>query len=96
MNSLRANAELLAVEGAPREPLLARTTRFALRFRRSVLVVWLVLLIAGGVASTRLSPLLSNTFGVPGTDSARAATITTLLMLGVPETRAIALVGDQP
>jgi AcrR family transcriptional regulator len=27
---------------------------------------------------------------------ARAATITTLLMLGVPETRAIALVGDQP
>ena len=27
---------------------------------------------------------------------ARAATITTLLMLGVPKTRAIALVGDQP
>ncbi|MEV6946810.1 TetR/AcrR family transcriptional regulator [Streptomyces sp. NPDC051172] len=27
---------------------------------------------------------------------ARAATITSLLMLGVPETRAIALVGDQP
>jgi len=31
-----------------------------------------------------------------GTLSARAATITSLLMLGVPETRAIALVGDQP
>jgi hypothetical protein len=31
-----------------------------------------------------------------GTVSARAATITSLLMLGVPETRAIALVGDQP
>ena len=75
MNSLRAHAELLAVECAPREPLLARTTRYALRFRWSVLAVWLVLLIAGGVASTRLSPLLSNTFGVPGTDSARAATI---------------------
>jgi AcrR family transcriptional regulator len=31
-----------------------------------------------------------------GTRSARAATITSLLMLGVPETRAIALVDDQP
>ena len=30
-----------------------------------------------------------------GTLGARAATITSLLMLGVPETRAIALVGDQ-
>src|SRR6478752_4096379 len=57
------------------EPLLARTTRRALRYRWSVLAVWLVVLIAGGVASTRLSPLLSNGFGVPGTDSARAATI---------------------
>jgi RND superfamily putative drug exporter len=40
-----------------------------------VLLAWLVCLIAGGFASTRLSPLLSNDFGVPGTDSARAATI---------------------
>jgi len=31
-----------------------------------------------------------------GTLGARAATITSLLMLGVPETHAIALVGDQP
>jgi AcrR family transcriptional regulator len=31
-----------------------------------------------------------------GTLGARAATITSLLMLGVPQTRAIALVGDQP
>jgi len=31
-----------------------------------------------------------------GTRSARAATITTLLMLGAPEPRAIALAGDQP
>jgi len=61
--------------GALREPLLARTTRCALRFRRSLLAVWLVLLIAGGIASTRLSPLLSNGFGVPGTDSSRAATV---------------------
>jgi uncharacterized membrane protein YdfJ with MMPL/SSD domain len=60
---------------AASEPLLARITRCVLRFRRSVLAAWLVLFIAGGVASTRLSPLLSNGFGVPGTDSARAATI---------------------
>jgi RND superfamily putative drug exporter len=57
------------------EPLLARTTRYALRHRRLVLAFWLVLLVAGGIASTRLSPLLSNGFGVPGTDSARAVTI---------------------
>ena len=31
-----------------------------------------------------------------GTLGARAAMVTSLLMLGVPETRAIALVGDQP
>jgi hypothetical protein len=37
--------------------------------------VWLVLSIRGGVASTHLSALLSNDFAVPGTDSARAATI---------------------
>jgi uncharacterized membrane protein YdfJ with MMPL/SSD domain len=56
-------------------PLLARTTRRALRHRRSIIAVWLVLLIAGAVASTRLSALLSNNFAVPGTDSAEAATI---------------------
>jgi putative drug exporter of the RND superfamily len=56
-------------------PLLARTTRRALRHRRAVLAIWLALLIGGGVASTRLSALLSNDFGVPGTDSARAATL---------------------
>jgi putative drug exporter of the RND superfamily len=71
----RAPAEGLAAERPPPEPLLARTTRWALRFRRAVLVAWLVILIGGGFASTRLSPLLSNNFGVPGTDSARAATI---------------------
>jgi hypothetical protein len=30
-----------------------------------------------------------------GTHGARAATITSLLMLGVPEARAVALVGDR-
>jgi putative drug exporter of the RND superfamily len=73
--SNRAHAERFAVERAHNEPLLARITRCALRFRWSVVAAWLVLLIAGGFASTRLSPLLSNSFGVPGTDSDRAATI---------------------
>jgi RND superfamily putative drug exporter len=74
LESGRAHVERLAVE-RKREPLLARSTRCALRFRRSVLAVWIVVLVAGGFASTRLSPLLSNSFGVPGTDSYRAATI---------------------
>jgi RND superfamily putative drug exporter len=72
---VRAHAERLAAERAADEPLLARATRFTLRSRRAVLAAWFVLLIGGGLASTRLSPLLSNGFGVPGTDSARAATI---------------------
>jgi RND superfamily putative drug exporter len=71
----RRQAEQLAVAGPSDGPLLARTTRWALRFRRAVLLAWLFLLIGGGFAATRLSPLLSNTFGVPGTDSARVATI---------------------
>jgi uncharacterized membrane protein YdfJ with MMPL/SSD domain len=63
------------VERAPDEGMLARNTRYVLRFRYAVLATWLILMIAGGIASTRLSPLLSNGFGVPGTDSDRAATI---------------------
>jgi putative drug exporter of the RND superfamily len=46
-----------------------------LRLRWLVLGIWLVVLIAGGFASTRLSGLLSNDFGVPGTDSAQAQSI---------------------
>src|SRR5579859_1390052 len=71
----RARSERAHVAlGPPRnEPLLARSTRAVLRFRRSTLAVWFVLLLAGAAASSRLSPLLSNGFGVPGTDSARAA-----------------------
>jgi putative drug exporter of the RND superfamily len=54
---------------------MARWTRFVLRFRWPILAVWLVILLAGGVATAKLSPLLSNTFTVPGTDSERARTI---------------------
>ena len=46
-----------------------------LRFRWPILVAWLLVLLAGGLASTKLSALLSNTFTVPGTDSERARTI---------------------
>ena len=54
---------------------MARWTRFVLRFRWPILAAWLVILLAGGVATAKLTPLLSNTFTVPGTDSERARTI---------------------
>ena len=54
---------------------MERWTRFVLRFRWPILVGWLVVLLAGGFAFTRLSSLLSNEFSVPGTDSERARTI---------------------
>jgi hypothetical protein len=47
--------------------------------------------VAYGVVFAIADSDLSN-----GPLGARAATITSLLMLGVPERRAIALVGDQP
>jgi uncharacterized membrane protein YdfJ with MMPL/SSD domain len=54
---------------------MARWTRFVLRFRWPILAFWLVVLLAGGFAYSKLTPLLSNTFTVPGTDSERARTI---------------------
>ncbi len=54
---------------------MIRLTRTVVRFRWVVLGVWLVVLLAGGYSSSRLSALLSNTFTVPGTDSERARTI---------------------
>ncbi len=54
---------------------MARWTRFVLRFRWPILGFWLVVLLAGGFATSKLSPLLSNTFTVPGTDSERARAI---------------------
>jgi len=50
---------------------VARWTRFVLRHRWAVVACWAVALVAGALASSRLSPLLSNTFNVPGTDSER-------------------------
>src|ERR1700747_489664 len=54
---------------------MERWTRLVLRFRWPILVGWLVVLLVGGFAFTRLSSLLSNEFSVPGTDSERARTI---------------------
>src|SRR5207253_681992 len=54
---------------------MARWTRLVLRFRWPILAFWLVVLLAGGFATSKLTPLLSNTFTVPGTDSERARTI---------------------
>jgi len=54
---------------------MARWTRVVLRFRWPILAAWLVILLAGALATAKLSPLLSNTFTVPGTDSERARTI---------------------
>jgi putative drug exporter of the RND superfamily len=54
---------------------VASWTRFVVRFRWPILGVWLVVLLAGGYASSKVSPLLSNTFTVPGTDSERARQI---------------------
>jgi len=56
---------------------LARTTRYALRFRYVVVAFWLAVLLAGAVASLHLRPLLANGFGVPHTDSQIAGRILT-------------------
>ena len=48
---------------------MAGWTRFVLRHRVAVVVVWGAVLVLGGWATSQLAPLLSNTFSVPGTDS---------------------------
>ena len=51
---------------------MARWTRLVLRHRGLVLGFWLAVILAGGVATLRIAPLLSNSFSVPGTGSDRA------------------------
>ncbi len=55
--------------------MLERWTAAVLRYRALVLLIWLGALLAGIWAAPRLSPLLSDSFAVPGTDSERARTI---------------------
>jgi putative drug exporter of the RND superfamily len=57
--------------------MIARTTRYVLRFRYAVVAFWLAALLAGAVASSHLRPLLANGFGVPNSDSQIAAGILT-------------------
>ena len=54
---------------------MERWTRLMIRYRWAVVAAWLVVLVAGGWSSSKLSDLLSNTFTMPGTDSERARTI---------------------
>jgi len=54
---------------------MERWTRVVIRYRWVVVAAWLLVLLGGGFASTRLAALLSNTFTMPGTDSERARTI---------------------
>ncbi|HSC49004.1 MAG TPA: MMPL family transporter, partial [Gaiellaceae bacterium] len=49
--------------------------RLMIRFRWAVVAAWLVVLLGGAFAATKLTPLLANTFTMPGTDSERARTI---------------------
>jgi RND superfamily putative drug exporter len=46
-----------------------------IRFRWPVVGIWLVVLLAGGYATTKLSHRLANTFTVPGTDSERVRSV---------------------
>jgi RND superfamily putative drug exporter len=54
---------------------MERLTRFVLRHRWFVLAAWLVVFAVSGVASSRLSDLLTNRFTLPGTDTRRAELI---------------------
>ena len=54
---------------------MERLTRLMIRYRWAVVAVWLVVLLGGGYASTKLSGLLANTFTVPGTDSESVRTV---------------------
>ncbi len=49
-----------------------RWTQAVLRYQSLVVACWIVVLVVGVGASTRLPGLLSNSFAVPGTDSDRA------------------------
>jgi len=74
--SRRRGAGLVPWGHAARSPSLplARWTLLVLRFRRSVITAWLVLLAAGVSLSLFLPTHLVTSYAVPGTDSARADT----------------------
>ena len=55
--------------------MLGRWTRVCLRFRWPIVVFWTCVTILGAFGWTKLGPLQSNTFTVPGTDSERVRSI---------------------
>jgi RND superfamily putative drug exporter len=52
-------------------------TRFIVRNRRKVLLIWIVLFLIGGAAASNVSHLLSNRFSVPGSDAERGLHVLT-------------------
>src|SRR5918992_278224 len=50
-------------------------TRFVVRWRWAVVVVWFAVLVVSALASSRLSDLLTNRFTLPGTDTRQAEVI---------------------
>jgi putative drug exporter of the RND superfamily len=52
--------------------VLAQWARIVVRYRSLVVAVWAAVVVAGALASTQLTPLLGDSFSVPGTDSERA------------------------
>ena len=54
---------------------MVRWTRFVVGHRRTIIISWLVLLIAGGYATSNLSKLLTNRFSVPGSDAERGLNV---------------------
>jgi len=65
------------VPGPPESdtPGLVRWTRGVVAHRRSVLVVWAVLFVLGGWATSNLGSLLTNRFSVPGSEAERGLEI---------------------
>jgi len=51
------------------------STTFVLRHRRTVLLIWIVLLVLGGYGAAKLGSLLSNQFSVPGSPSQTGLTL---------------------
>jgi RND superfamily putative drug exporter len=54
---------------------MVRWTRFVVAHRRSVIAIWLVLLVVGGYATSDVGRLLTNRFSVPGSDSEKGLNI---------------------
>ena len=54
---------------------MERLTRTMIRYRRAVVAVWAVIVVASVMAMSGLADLLTNRFSLPGTDTARAETI---------------------